>query len=346
MSHESHSLSAQDIAALTGGRLVGPTDIRVRRVAPLDRAGPDALAFLASRRYLGQLAQSAAGVLLVTPAFATAPGGPACRIVVPDPQAALIPVISVLYPPPVWRPGVHHTAVIGRGATWVDPVAIGPYVVLGLGVRLGRNVQLEAGCVLGDGVEVGDDVHCHPQVVCYPGTRLGDRVILHAGVRLGSDGFGYLPGKTGLPRKIPQVGRCLIGDDVEIGANTTIDRGSIDDTIIGAGTKIDNLVQVAHNVHVGARCLIAAQAGIAGSTHLGDDVILGGQAGIADHIAIGRGARLLVQAGVIGDIAPGATVSGYPAREHRAALRAQGALHRLTPIVSELEGLVDHGEDA
>src|SRR5439155_1192669 len=167
------------------------------------------------------------------------------------------------------------TAVIGRGAVWNEPVAIGPYAVLGEGVRLGKGVRVGAACVLGDGVQVGDDVRLHPQVVCYSGTIIGHRVILHAGARLGSDGFGYIPGRGGeLPRKVPQIGRCIIGDDVEIGANTTIDRGSVDDTVIGAGTKIDNLVQIGHNCRIGARCLIAGQAGIAGSTHVEDDVFL------------------------------------------------------------------------
>jgi len=342
---ESRSLSAQDVAALTGGRLVGSADVRVQRVAPLERAGPDELSFLANRRYLNQLAQSRAAALLVGPAFADAPGGPACRIVVPDPHTAMIAVLGVLYPPAVWAPGIHSTAVIGHGVRWEDPIAIGPYVVLGDGVQLGRNARLEAGCVLGDGVVAGDDLHCYPHVVCYSGTEIGARVILHAGVRLGSDGFGYVAGPGKLPRKIPQVGRCIIGDDVEIGANTTVDRGSIDDTIIGAGTKIDNLVQIGHNVHVGGRCLIAALSGISGSTHVEDDVMMGGQVGLADHLTVGRGARLLVQAGVIGDIAAGATVSGFPARDHRSMLRAQGALHRLTAIVGELEALVKDRED-
>ena len=345
MAPESRSLSAQDIAALTGGRLVGSTDVRVRRVAPLERAGPEELSLLANRRYLTQLVQSRAAALLVAPAFADAPGGPACRIVVKDPHTAMIAVLGVLYPPAVWEPGIHPTAVIGHGAHWEDPISIGPYVVLGDGVQLGRNTRLEAGCVLGDGVVAGDDLHCYPHVVCYSGTEIGARVILHAGVRLGSDGFGYVPGPGTLPRKIPQVGRCIIGDDVEIGANTTVDRGSIDDTIIGAGTKIDNLVQIGHNVHVGARCLIAALSGISGSTHVEDDVMMGGQVGLADHLTVGKRARLLVQAGVIGDIAAGATVSGFPARDHRSMLRAQGALHRLTAIVGELEALVKDRED-
>jgi UDP-3-O-[3-hydroxymyristoyl] glucosamine N-acyltransferase len=286
--------------------------------------------------------------VLVKPEFAAAEGGPATRVVVPEPQAALLVVLPVLYPQAVWEPGVHPTAVVGRGATWEEPVEIGARAVLGAGVRLGRNVRVGPGCVLGDGVAVGDDTQLFPGVTCYAGTALGKRVIIHAGAVLGSDGFGYLPGQEGEGhRKIPHVGRCLIGDDVEIGANTCIDRGSVDDTVIGSGTKIDNLVHIAHNVRIGARCLIMAEAGIAGSVQVEDDVIIAGQAGVRDHITIGRGARLLVQSGIIADIAAGATVSGYPARSHREYLRAQAALYRLTRIVDELEELVHakHGPD-
>jgi UDP-3-O-[3-hydroxymyristoyl] glucosamine N-acyltransferase len=335
-------LSARDIAALTNGELLGPPDVTVSGVAPLDRAGPDDLSFLAAKRYLPYFQRSSAAIVLCKPDL-VAPGsaGPACRVVVRDPHVALLAVIPVLYPEPAWEPGIHRTAVVGSGSAWHEPVAIGPYAVLGRGVRLGKNVQIGAACVLGDGVVLGNDVQLFPQVVCYSGTLIGDRVILHAGVRLGADGFGYIPGKNGeLPRKIPQVGRCIIQDDVEIGANTTIDRGSVDDTVIGPGTKIDNLVQVGHNCRIGARCLIAGQAGIAGSTHVEDDVFLAGQAGLADHITIGRGARVTVQGGVIGDIEPGATVTGYPARNHREFLRAQAALYRLADLVDDLEALV------
>ena len=335
-------ISAREIAALTNGQLVGPPDVTVSGVAPLDRAGPDDLSFLAARRYLQYFQRSSAAIVLCKPDLvADGTTGPACRVVVRDPHEALLSVIPVLYPEPAWEPGVHRTAVIGAGATWREPVAIGPYAVLGHGASLGRNVRIGAGAVLGDGVVIGDDVQLYPHVVCYSGTVVGNRVILHAGVRLGADGFGYVPGKSGeLPRKIPQVGRCIIGDDVEIGANTTIDRGSVDDTVIGPGTKIDNLVQIGHNCRIGARCLIAGQAGIAGSTHVEDDVFLAGQAGLADHVTIGKGARVTVQGGVIGDIDPGATVSGYPARNHREFLRAQGALYRLAQIVDDLEALV------
>jgi UDP-3-O-[3-hydroxymyristoyl] glucosamine N-acyltransferase len=218
-------------------------------------------------------------------------------------------------------------------------VALGPRAIVGAGARLGDRVTVMAGAVVGDGVTVGDDATLYPNVVCYPGTVLGARVVAHAGVVLGSDGFGYVPGPAG-HEKIPHVGRCVIGDDVEIGANTTIDRGSVDDTVVGPGTKIDNLVQVGHNCRIGARCLLMAQVGLAGSTHVEDEAILAGQVGVAGHLTIGRRARVAAQSGVMGDLEPGATVFGYPARSRVEALRAIGASYRLAGIVDDLEELV------
>lgn len=334
-------LTAREIADLTGGRLVGSGEVTVSGVAPLDRAGPDHVAFLASASYLSYFQRSTAGVVLCRAEHEREPGGPATRVVVADPYAALLAILPVLHPQPVWAPGIHSTVAIGPGARWEEPVSIGPHAVLGADVRLGRNARIGAGCVLGDGVAIGDDALLFPRVVCYPGTVIGHRVILHGGVVLGSDGFGYVRGRAGEGHhKIPHVGRCVIGDDVEIGANSTVDRGSVDDTVIGDGTKIDNLVQVGHNVRIGARCLLMAQVGVGGSTRIADDCILAGQAGIIDHLHLGRGAQVGAQAGVIGDLAPGTRVSGYPAREHRQYLRGQAALYRLARIVDELEQLV------
>lgn len=333
-------IAADELANLTGGRLVGAPDVVVSGIAPLDRAESGDLAFLAARRYLPYFQHSRAAVVLVKAEFESAPG-PATRIVVANPHAALQTVIPLLYPQPVWVPGVDPSVVIGRGAQWEDPIRLGPHVVLGAEVRIGRNARIDAGCVIGDGVRIGDEAQLFPNVVCYPGTTVGHRVMLHAGVRLGSDGFGYLTGRPGeMHRKIPHVGRCLIGDDVEIGANTTVDRGSVDDTVIGDGTKIDNLVQVGHNVRIGARCLIMAQVGIAGSTRIEDDCIISGQVGLAGHFTVGRAARIAAQAGVWGDVPPGTSVSGYPAREHRDQLRAAAALNRLVKMVDDLENLV------
>src|SRR4029077_10710308 len=185
----------------------------------------------------------------------------------------------------------------------------------------------------------------YPHVTLYAGTVVGMRVVLHSGVRLGSDGFGYVF-SGGIHAKIPHVGRCIVGDDVEIGANTTIDRGSIDDTVIGAGTKIDNLVQIGHNVRIGRMCLIMAQVGIAGSVRVEDGVMLLGQVGVSGHHTIGKGARLAAQAGVFGDIPAGETWSGYPARPHKEALRAQASLFKLPSLLRRIERLLERTNES
>jgi UDP-3-O-[3-hydroxymyristoyl] glucosamine N-acyltransferase len=233
--------------------------------------------------------------------------------------------------------------VIGRGARIGDQVSIGAWVVVGDGALVGDRVRLDPHVTVGAGVTVGDDSHLYPGVTLYSGTEVGARVRVHAGARLGSDGFGYVF-RNGAHEKIPHVGRCLIEADVEIGANSTIDRGSIDDTVIGAGTKIDNLVHVGHNVRIGRLCLLMAQVGVAGSVRIEDGCILAGQVGVSGHLAIGRGARLAAQAGVFGDVPAGETWSGYPARPHREALRAQAAMFRLPSLLRGLERLLGQGE--
>jgi UDP-3-O-[3-hydroxymyristoyl] glucosamine N-acyltransferase len=252
----------------------------------------------------------------------------------------MLRVLPELYVAAPRQSGVHASAVIGRGVTIGRDVALGAHVVVGRDVVLGDRVTLDAGCVVGDEVHVGDDSHLFPSVSVYPRARIGRRVSIHAGARIGSDGFGYVF-NDGAHQKIPHVGRCIIGDDVEIGANTTIDRGSVDDTVIGPGTKIDNLVHVGHNVRVGALCLIMAQVGIAGSTHVEDGAILAGQSGLSGHLTMGKGARLGAQGGAISDIPAGETWSGYPARPHKEALRAQAALFRLSGLMKTLERLID-----
>jgi UDP-3-O-[3-hydroxymyristoyl] glucosamine N-acyltransferase len=216
--------------------------------------------------------------------------------------------------------------------------------VIGDRVRLAPGVTIDSHCVIQDAVEIGERTHLYPGVTVYSGTRIGARVIIHAGARIGSDGFGYVF-REGRHDKIPHVGRCIVEDDVEIGANTTVDRGSIDDTVIGAGTKIDNLVHIAHNVRVGRLCLIMAQVGIAGSVRVEDGCVLAGQVGVSGHHTIGRGATIAAQAGVFGDIPAGETWSGYPARPHKESLRAHAALFKLPPLLRRIERhLEDKGE--
>jgi len=335
--------TAREIAELVGGELIGRPDVAIAGAASLEEAGPGDLSFLASGAYLPYFRRTSAGVVLVAPQYRDAAAGPATRIVVPDPRGALRVALHAIAPapPPVW--GVHPTACIGRGSRWTGRIAVGPYAVLGERVRLGADCRIGAHVRIADGAVVGDQCRIDEQVVIAAGAELGDRVVAKAGARISTEGFGYSP-VAGRHERLPHTGRCQVGDDVEIGANATVDRGSVGTTRIGPGTKIDNLVQVGHTVRIGARCIIMAQVGIAGTTTIGDDVILAGQAGLAGQLRVGDRARIAAQSGVIGDIAADATVSGYPARDHRSVLRQSAALSRLTPLVTSLERLLHSHE--
>ena len=312
-------------------------------VAPLDRAEAGHLSILSSAKYASMLASTKAGIVLVDPEFRDVPGGKGTRIIVKQPLEKLLALLPTLYPETAPTPGVAATARIGKGATLGERVSIGEYAVIGAGAKIGTDAVVGAHCVVGEKASVGTSTRLWPGVTIYPGAALGDRVVIHSGARIGCDGFGYVF-RDGAHTKIPHVGRCIIGDDVEIGANTTIDRGSIDDTVVGRGTKIDNLVHIAHNVRIGDKCLIMAQVGIAGSVTIGDGAILAGQAGISGHLDIGAGARLAAQAGVFGDVPAGETWSGYPARPHRDSLRASAALFKLAGMIRRLEKLLDDPE--
>jgi len=337
------SLTAAAIAERVGGRVIGDPGAIVRRVAPLDRAEPDALSFYAAARYAALFERSRCGVALVSPELAEAAGGPATRVVVAKPHEALLAVIPALYAPEPRTSGIHPTAVLGRGVRLGDGVAVEAHAVIGDGAMLGDRAWVGAGCSIGAESVVGGDSRLHAGVTLYPHTQLGRRVIVHAGARIGVDGFGYVFA-DGAHQRIPHVGRVVVEDDVEIGANSCIDRGSVGDTVIGAGTKIDNLVHVGHNCRIGRLCLLMAQVGIAGSATLEDGVIAAGQAGLGGHITVGKGARLGGQAGVFGDVPAGATYSGYPARPHRESLRATAATHKLAELLPRLERLLAEAE--
>lgn len=340
---EQLALTAGAVAREVGGELRGNPDHVVSSIAPLDRAGPEDVAFLALARYTGLAATTRAGVLLVSTELADVPSTASARIVVERPHEAVLGLLPRFYRTPATAPGVHPSAVVGAGAVLGRGVSIGANVVLGDGVTLDDDVVIEANVTVGAGVTIGAGSRIFANASLYPGVQLGQRVFIHGGVRLGSDGFGYVF-REGTHQKIPHVGRCIIGDDVEIGANTTVDRGSIDDTVIGAGTKIDNLVQIGHNVRIGRLCLIMSQVGISGSADIEDGVIIAGQAGLAGHIVVGAGARIGGQSGVFGDVPAGQTWSGYPARPHRDSLRAQAAVHKLPSLLRRLERLL--GPDA
>ena len=272
-----------DIAARFGGRVLGNADTTVNQVATLGSAQAEHLAFLASGKYHAQLAATRAGAVIVGEADADATRLP--RIVSDNPYAYFARVSAFLNPAPQALPGIHSSAVIGESAQ-IDPTAhIGPHVVVGAGAMIGAHCVIMAGCSIGTGVTIGKDARLYPCVVVYHDCVLGDRLIAHSGVVIGADGFGIAL-DDGRWLKIPQIGRVVIGNDVEIGANTTVDRGALDDTVIEDGVKLDNQIQVAHNVRIGAHTAIAGCVGIAGSTTIGHHCRIGGSAGILGHLQI------------------------------------------------------------
>jgi UDP-3-O-[3-hydroxymyristoyl] glucosamine N-acyltransferase len=338
------ALTAADVAQHVGGRLVGDSEAVIDGVAPLDQAEPNQLSFLAAAKYTGEFARSRAGVVLISPDLADSVGGAKTRIVVDRPHEAMLRVIERLRSGEVVAAGIHPTARLGRGVRLGRRASIGAYAVIGEFAVIGDNVTIGEQCSIGAAARIGDGSVIFPQVTINGRSELGQRVIVHSGARIGSDGFGYVSSGTA-HEKVPHVGRCILEDDVEIGANTTIDRGSIGDTVIGAGTKIDNLVQIGHNVRIGRLCLVISQTGIAGSTRIEDGCVIGGQAGIGGHLTIGRGARIAGQAGVFGNVPAGESWSGYPARPHRESLRSQAALFRLAPLLRRIERLVGRPDE-
>ena len=281
-------------------------------VAPLDRAGSREVSFLDNRRYLESFVRSEAGACVVHRDLAArAPDGMALLLST-EPYRAYARIAQAFYPDVVPESGIADGAFVHATARLGDDCSVEPGAVIGPGAELGRRCRVGSNAVIGPGVVLGDDCRigpCASLLFCL----LGNRVVIHAGVRIGQDGFGFAPGPEA-HEKVPQLGRVLIEDDVEIGANTTIDRGSGPDTVIGSGTKIDNLVQIAHNVQLGSGCIIVSQVGISGSTKVGQLVMMGGQAGLTGHLKIGSGARIGAQAGVMRDVDPGATVMGSPAQ--------------------------------
>ncbi len=331
-------MRASELAALVNGRFEGRDDPDLTGVAPLDRAGPTDLSLLAHPRYAAYLARSRAGAVLVEESLADRFDAGAPAIIVRNVHGAMTRILPRLYPESPPAPGVHATAIVAPDARIGADVTIGPYAHIGAGAVVGARVRIGAHCEVGAGCALADDAVLFPHVTLYPGVRIGARSIVHSGARLGVDGFGYAWDGTA-HRKVPQVGGCVIGQDVEIGANVTIDRGSIGNTEIGDDVKIDNLVHIGHNVRVGAHTIIIAQVGIAGSSTIGAGVTLAGQVGIAGHVTIGDRATVAAQGGVFGDLDGGVTYSGYPARPHRETLRAQAALFRLPRLMDRIRAL-------
>jgi len=337
-------LTTGEIAALTRAKLRDgdPLDRRICNIAPLDTADATDISFLDTSKYLGGLAVTRAGACLLAPRFAAAAPPGLVVLETPHPYPAFVAVARALFPAAL-RPSslfgtsgraggahVHATARLEAGVT-IDPLAvIGPRAEIGAGTLIG------AGAVIGPDVRIGRDCAIGAGATIQY-ALIGDRVLIHPGVRIGQDGFGYLPGANG-HQKIPQTRRVIVQDNVEVGANSAIDRGSTRDTVIGEGTKIDNLVQIGHNVAIGRHCLIAAQTGISGSVAVGDFVMMGGQSGVTDNVTIGSGVRMAGQTGVTSDVPSGARWGGTPGQPARNWMREVSALHRLAQRGGRPEG--------
>lgn len=297
-------------------------------VAPLSAAGECDVSFLDNRRYLDALRKSRAGACLIARETAKAAPAGMGLLIVKDPYWAYAKVAAAYYPPRPPEPGIHPAASVATDARLGEGCRVDAGAVVGARAEIGRQCRIGATAVIGEGVAIGDDCTVGPGAAISHAI-VGARTIIHGGARIGQDGFGFALGAGG-HLKVPQLGRVVIGDDVEIGANTTIDRGAGPDTIVGAGTKIDNLVQIAHNVRIGRGCVIVAQVGISGSTRIGDFVMIGGQAGLIGHLDIGDGAKVAAQAGVMRDIEPGTTVGGSPAMPQRRWLKSVALIERMT----------------
>jgi UDP-3-O-[3-hydroxymyristoyl] glucosamine N-acyltransferase len=318
-----------ELARLSGAELRRAEDgARLcRDIAPLETAGPDEASFLENRKYLEAFRRSRAGAAFVDERAAEqAPPGMAL-LVNREPYKAYALAAQAFYPAPAVSCGVAPSALIDPAAIVPEDCEIGPHVVIEAGARLGRRCRVGAHTVIGAGVEIGEDGRIGAHVTISH-ALIGARVVLHPGARIGQAGFGFAPDRGG-PVKVPQLGRVVIGDDVDIGANTTIDRGSGHDTVIGSGSMIDNLVQIGHNVVLGRCCILAGQVGISGSTRLDDFVMVGGQGGLAGHLHIGSGARVAAKSGLMRDVPPGTTVSGIPAVPMAEFMRRTVALQRL-----------------
>lgn len=334
-----------EIASQVGGVLEGDLDPVITGVAGIDEAGPGDLTFLARPGLAEALARSGAAGVLVGPDLAVSV--PAVRV--EDPYRAFAGFLARLQTPTdrIFPPGVHPTAVVDPSADVSGAAAIGPYCVVGPGTTVGRGTRLGPHVVLGCDVTVGADCTLHARVTLREGTVVGDRVVIQAGCILGTEGFGYLPSAEGL-QQIPQVGIVVLEDGVELGAGVCIDRATVGRTVIGAGSKIDNQVQIGHNVRVGRDCTLSAQTGIAGSSKLGDRVMAGGQVGIADHVTLGNDVKIAAKTGIMKDAADGATLFGYPALDIRESMRMTAAVRRLPDLlkrVAQLEKSLEPGND-
>jgi UDP-3-O-[3-hydroxymyristoyl] glucosamine N-acyltransferase len=328
-------LSLAELAGRLGAELVGDGAVKVRGVRPLNEAGPSDLSFLHNTKYAAEARRSKAGAILVSnPELAPSHN----LLVMPQPYLGLAHALEILCPEPEPEPGVHPSAAVDPEAALGEGVSVGAQAAIGPRCVVGAGTIIGAGVVLGPDVTIGEGCRIHPRVVVQRGCRIGNRCVLQPGVIIGGDGFGFAT-VDGVHHKVPQVGIVVVEDDVEIGSNTCIDRATLGETRIGRGTKIDNLVQVAHNVQVGEGSLLVAQVGISGSTSLGHHVIMAGQSGAAGHLKIGDRVIIGAKSAVIKDVDAGQFVTGFPAQPHRDWLKMNVRLRQLEKLEKRLSRL-------
>ena len=334
---ESAGVSLEALARMTGATLDGNGTVEVRRVATLEHAEAGDIAFLANPRYRNQLATTRASAVIVAPGAAAATTLP--KLVSSNPYATYARVAALLHPAPAPHAGVHPSACVDPSARVAASASIGPYAVIAAAARIGERAVIGAHCIIGNDAHVGDDSVLDPRVTLYPRCVIGARTLVHSGAVIGADGFG-LADDGGCWRKIPQIGRVVVGSDVEIGANTTIDRGAIDDTIIEDDVKLDNQIQVAHNCVIGAHTAIAGCVGIAGSTRIGAHCRIGGAAMISGHLEIAAGTVISAATQVYDSIRePGIYTGAFPALPHRDWKRVASQTRRLRELADRVSRL-------
>ena len=329
-------MKLREIANRLGCRLEGDGEIDIQRVAGLESAGPSDITFFANNKYAAALRATGAGAVILGE---DAEAAPCAMLRTENPYLAFEKAVEIFADP--WRPeaGIHPTAVVGEGSRIAGDASIGAFAVIGAGVQIGSRTVVHPHVVVARQARIGDDCTIHSRVSIRERVVIGNRVVIQDGAVIGSDGYGFAHEADGSHYKIPQVGDVMVEDDVEIGANTAIDRPAVGETRIEAGAKIDNLVQIAHGVRVGARSLLAAQVGIAGSTTLEESVTLAGQVGVAGHLTIGKGVVATAQTGIPNSVDPGSLISGYPAIPNRDWLKASAVFKKLPELKKAVSAL-------
>ena len=328
-------LTVQELASLVGGQVVGNAETTITGVADLETASENDISFLIKANQFSLLTETKAGAVVIPDKVET--NLPAIKV--ENPALAITLIHRKFLEKDFVATGVHSSVEIGKSMEISQEVSIGPQAVLADDITIGERVTIDAGVVIGNNVTIGDDVVIMANVVIRSGCRIGNRVIIQSGSVIGSDGYGYVQDEHGRHIKRPHVGIVVLEDDVEIGANCCVDRATFGATVIKQGAKIDNLVQIGHNVAVGEGCLIVAQCGVAGSTSLGRGVVLGGQVAVTDHVTLGDGVMVAGQSGVAGSVERGSVVGGYPANNHRTWLRASSVFSKLPKLVKDVRNL-------